>query len=126
MWDSAQNAHQTRQTMPDRWMALFKCLRRYGISSLRAREAGFIGIALEQQRQIKMNQDQFAGIWKQFRGKVKVSWGQLTHNSLVVAAGRCDQLAGSIQERYGISKAKSARQLKDFLDRNRNWYRLSR
>ncbi len=68
-----------------------------------------------------MNQDRFAGIWKQFRGKVKGSWGKLTNNLLVVTAGTRDQLAGRIQERYGISKEEAARQLKDFLDRNRNW-----
>ena len=73
-----------------------------------------------------MNQDRFAGIWKQIRGKVKESWGRLTNNPLAVTAGRRDQFTGSHQERHGISKEKAARQLKDFLDRNRNWYHLSR
>jgi len=68
-----------------------------------------------------MNQDRFAGIWKQFRGTVKGRWGKLTNNPLVVTAGTRDQLAGRIQERYGVSKATAARQLKDFLDHNRNW-----
>ncbi len=68
-----------------------------------------------------MNQDRFAGIWKQFRGKVKGRWGKLTNNPLVVTAGTRDQLAGRTQERYGISKEDAARQLKDFLERNRNW-----
>ncbi len=73
-----------------------------------------------------MNQDRCAGILKQFRGKVKESWGRLVNNPRVVTAGIRDQFAGSIQERYGVSKEKAARQLKEFLDRNRNWYRLSR
>ena len=73
-----------------------------------------------------MNQDRFAGIWKQFRGKVKGRWGKLTNNLLVVTAGTSDQLAGRIQERYGISKEEAARQLKDFLNRNRNWNLLNR
>jgi uncharacterized protein YjbJ (UPF0337 family) len=68
-----------------------------------------------------MNQDRFAGIWKQFSGKVKGRWGELINNPLVVTAGTRDQLAGRIQERYGVSKEQAARQLKDFLDRNRNW-----
>lgn len=68
-----------------------------------------------------MNQDRFAGIWKQLRGKVKEHWGKLTNDPLGVAAGTRDQLAGRIQERYGVSKEKAARQLKDFLERNRNW-----
>lgn len=72
-----------------------------------------------------MNQDRFQGIWKQLRGTAKESWGRVTNNPLVVTAGIRDQCAGSIQQRYGVSKEKAARQLKDFLDRNRNWYRLS-
>lgn len=68
-----------------------------------------------------MNQDRLAGIWKQFSGKVKERWGELTGDPLVVTAGSRDQLAGRIQERYGDSKERAARQLKDFLDRNRNW-----
>ena len=68
-----------------------------------------------------MNQDRLAGIWKQFSGKMQERWGELTSNPLVVIAGSRDQLAGRIQERYGDSKERAARQLKDFLDRNRNW-----
>jgi uncharacterized protein YjbJ (UPF0337 family) len=68
-----------------------------------------------------MNQNRFAGICKQFRGKVKGRWGKLTHNPLVSYAGTRDQLAGKIQERYGVSQEQAARQLKDFLYRNRDW-----
>ena len=68
-----------------------------------------------------MNQDRFEGIWKQLRGKVKGRWGKLTNNPLVVTAGTRDQRAGEIQERYRVVKEKAARQLNDFLDRNRNW-----
>ncbi|MDP2240167.1 MAG: CsbD family protein [Burkholderiales bacterium] len=68
-----------------------------------------------------MNQDRFAGIWKQVRGKVKGRWGELTHDPRAVIAGTRDQLAGRIQEGYGISKDVAERQLKEFLHRNRNW-----
>ncbi len=68
-----------------------------------------------------MNYDRFAGICLQFTGTAKEGWGELTHNPLVVAAGTRDQLAGKIQERYGVSKEQAARELKDFLTRNRNW-----
>jgi uncharacterized protein YjbJ (UPF0337 family) len=68
-----------------------------------------------------MNQDQFAGIWKQFKGTIKGRWGKLTNNPFVVTAGTRDQRAGKIQEQYGVSKETAARQLKDFFDRNRNW-----
>lgn len=68
-----------------------------------------------------MNQDRFAGICKQIRGKAKACWGELTNDALAVAAGTRDHLAGRIQERYGITKDMAARQLRDFLNRNRHW-----
>ena len=67
-----------------------------------------------------MNQDRLAGMWKQFRGKVKGHWGKLTHNALVQRAGTRDQFDGRMQERVGMSKEKAAREIKDFLDRNRD------
>jgi len=38
-----------------------------------------------------MNWDQIEGNWKQFKGKVKEKWGQLTDDELDQAAGRRDQ-----------------------------------
>lgn len=51
-----------------------------------------------------MNWDQIAGDWKQITGKVKEKWGKLTDNDLTVIAGKRDQLAGYIQQHYGIAK----------------------
>jgi uncharacterized protein YjbJ (UPF0337 family) len=68
-----------------------------------------------------MNRDRFEGNLKLFGGKVKERWGRLINDPQREFAGRHDQRAGRIQERYGISKEEAARQLKDFLDRNRNW-----
>ena len=68
-----------------------------------------------------MNRDRIVGNWKQFRGKWQEVWGSLTNDPQREFAGRRDQIAGRIQERYGISKEQAARQLKEFLDRNRNW-----
>ncbi len=73
-----------------------------------------------------MNRDRLEGSWKQIGGKINEQWGRLTNDPRREFAGRRDQLKGRIQERYGISKEKAASQLKDFLDRNRNWDLLSR
>ena len=73
-----------------------------------------------------MNQDRFAGICRQFTGAVKQGWGTLTHNPLAIDAGTREQLDGRRQERYGVSKEQAARELKDFLERNRNWDLTSR
>jgi uncharacterized protein YjbJ (UPF0337 family) len=48
---------------------------------------------------------------------VKAQWGKLTDDELDVIAGRRDELAGKIQERYGIAKDEAERQLKDWESR---------
>ena len=58
-----------------------------------------------------MNWDRIEGNWKQVVGKVREEWGNLTDNDLQVVAGRRDQLAGKIEERYGIAKDEAERQL---------------
>jgi uncharacterized protein YjbJ (UPF0337 family) len=58
-----------------------------------------------------MNWDRIEGNWKQVTGKVKVQWGKLTDDDIDIVAGRRDQLAGKIQERYGIAKDEAEKQL---------------
>ena len=58
-----------------------------------------------------MNWDRIKGTWKQVAGKAKVQWGKLTDDDLEVVAGRRDQLAGKIQERYGVAKDEAEKQL---------------
>ena len=61
-----------------------------------------------------MNWDQIEGKWKQMKGTVKQKWGKLTDDDLEVIAGRQDQLAGKIQERYGITKEEAAKQIREW------------
>jgi uncharacterized protein YjbJ (UPF0337 family) len=65
-----------------------------------------------------MNQDQLAGNWMQFKGKVKEQWGKLTDDDLDIIAGKRDQLLGRIQERHGLEKAEAEKQLDAFQERN--------
>lgn len=44
------------------------------------------------------------GSWNQTKGAVKEQWGQLTDDDLLAIEGRRDQLVGTIQTRYGISR----------------------
>ena len=62
-----------------------------------------------------MNWDQIQGDWKQLTGKVKEKWGKLTDNDLTVIAGKRDQLAGVLQERYGYAKEQAEKELDEFL-----------
>src|SRR5262245_42590780 len=61
-----------------------------------------------------MNWDQIKGDWKQFTGKVKEKWGKLTDDDLTAIAGKRDQLAGKLQERYGYAKEKAEKELDEF------------
>ena len=51
-----------------------------------------------------MNWDRIEGNWKQFSGKVKEKWGQLTDDDLTRINGNREQLEGVLQERYGYAK----------------------
>jgi len=61
-----------------------------------------------------MNWDQIEGNWKQVTGKLKAQWGKLTDDDINVVAGRRDELAGRIQERYGVAKDEAERQLAEW------------
>lgn len=68
-----------------------------------------------------MNRDRIAGSWKQFSGNVQEQWSRFFGDEAGVSAARHTRLAGSIQVRHGLSIEESERQLKDFLNRNRDW-----
>ncbi|MBL8344676.1 MAG: CsbD family protein [Rubrivivax sp.] len=58
-----------------------------------------------------MNWDRIQGDWKQLTGRAKEQWGKLTDDDLSIVAGRRDQLAGKIQERYGVAKEDAEKQV---------------
>lgn len=51
-----------------------------------------------------MNNDQFKGSWKQFKGELKKKWGELTDDDLLEAEGDYDKFLGVVQKRYGDQK----------------------
>ncbi len=58
-----------------------------------------------------MNWDQIQGNWRQFKGRVKQQWVQLTEDDLNSIDGRRDELANRIQERYGYAKDEAEREI---------------
>jgi len=66
-----------------------------------------------------MNEDRISGNWKQFKGKVKEKWGDLTDDDMTVVEGKRDQLVGKIQERYGYEKDRAETEVKDWEDSNK-------
>jgi len=63
-----------------------------------------------------MDWNRISGNWTHWRGAVRERWGKLTDDHLDVIAGKREQLAGRIQELYGLKKDEAERQL-------RNWER---
>lgn len=61
-----------------------------------------------------MNWDRIQGSWKTLTGQAKEQWGKLTDDDLDVVAGRRDQLAGKIQERYGVAKDDAEKQVAEW------------
>jgi uncharacterized protein YjbJ (UPF0337 family) len=58
-----------------------------------------------------MDWDRIRGNWKQVAGKVRSEWSQLTGHDIDVVAGDRDQLAGKLQERYGIGREDAEQRL---------------
>ena len=69
-----------------------------------------------------MNGERFVGMCRQLAGRMNETWGELTGDPSRAAAGKRAQIFGKAQQRSGIAKEESERQLRDFLQRNRNWH----
>ena len=64
-----------------------------------------------------MDWDRVEGNWKQFKGKVKVKWGELTEDDLTQINGNREQLEGKLQERYGYTKDQARQQLDEWSEK---------
>ena len=72
-----------------------------------------------------MNWDIVEGNWKQFKGKVRTRWGKLTDDQLDLIAGKRTELAGKIQEAYGVTKDEVEEQIKLFEEQIRDFKPVS-
>lgn len=61
-----------------------------------------------------MNWNIVEGNWKEFKGKVQARWGKLTDDNLDVIAGKRLELAGQVQQAYGITKEEAEKQIESF------------
>jgi len=62
-----------------------------------------------------MNWDRVEGNWKEFMGKAKQKWGNLTDDDLTAIQGRRDELEGRLQKRYGYAKDKVRQEIDTWL-----------
>ena len=61
-----------------------------------------------------MDRNRVEGHWKQLKGNAKQQWGCLTGDDLTAANGRREELAGKIQERYGLAKDAAQKQVDEW------------
>jgi uncharacterized protein YjbJ (UPF0337 family) len=61
-----------------------------------------------------MNWDRIQGDWKQFKGRVKERWGDLTDDHLDQIEGQREQLVGKIQKQYGITRDEADKQVREW------------
>jgi len=61
-----------------------------------------------------MNWDKVEGGWKAAKGRIKQKWGKLTDSDLQVIEGKQEELAGRVQQRYGIAKDEAERQVQEW------------
>jgi uncharacterized protein YjbJ (UPF0337 family) len=62
-----------------------------------------------------MDWSHIEGNWKQFKGKVKERWADLTDDDLLKIEGDRDQLEGRLQARYGTAKDQIRKNVDDWL-----------
>ncbi len=58
--------------------------------------------------------DLIEGNWMQVKGQIKETWGELINDDLLMAQGKLDKLTGLLQERYGMTKDESLKDIKEF------------
>ena len=62
-----------------------------------------------------MDWNRVEGNWKQFHGKIREKWANLTDDDLEKINGRREQLEGKIQERYGSARDSVRKDVDDWL-----------
>jgi uncharacterized protein YjbJ (UPF0337 family) len=62
-----------------------------------------------------MNWDRIEGTWKEFRGKAKQRWGELTDDELDQINGKREELEGQLQRRYGYAKDRARTEVDEWL-----------
>ena len=62
-----------------------------------------------------MSWDRIEGNWQGLKGHVQKQWEKLTDDDFDGIAGRRDDLARRLQERYAIEKAEADRQIEDWM-----------
>lgn len=64
-----------------------------------------------------INEDLAKGKWKQLKGEIQKTWGDITGDELEQTRGDLKSIAGLIQQRYGIAKEEASQKLSELSNR---------
>lgn len=64
-----------------------------------------------------MDNNVFAGKWKQLKGNAKEQWAKLTNDDLDRVQGKWENLVGRIQERYGKSRDEADKEARNYFNK---------
>ena len=62
-----------------------------------------------------MDWNRVSGLWTEYQGIAKATWGRLTDNDMTAISGSRDLLIGKLQTRYGLTKDQAERQVDDWV-----------
>jgi uncharacterized protein YjbJ (UPF0337 family) len=63
-----------------------------------------------------VNTDILKGQWKEFKGKLREQWADLTDNDVEEINGNREQLIGKLQQRYGMAKERATTEVNSWLE----------
>lgn len=66
-----------------------------------------------------MNQQIFEGHWKEIKGLIQRTWGEITNDEVSKMKGTYQELEGLLEKKYGYKKQKSEEEIRDFLKKNK-------
>ena len=58
-----------------------------------------------------MNQDMLKGKWTEIKGEIQKSWGKITNDEIEKTKGDAKQMAGLLQQKYGLAKEEAAEKI---------------
>lgn len=67
-----------------------------------------------------LNKDVLEGKWKQLKGKIQQKWSKFTDDDILKMKGTTTELEGKLQEKYGYKKEQIEKEIRDFLDENKD------
>lgn len=65
-----------------------------------------------------MNNSTLSGKWKEIKGEVMKTWGELTADEVDRTQGNATSLIGLLEQKFGMAKDEAARKINDILARH--------